>query len=137
MMELAASIIAIVDISAKVITLCSKYASAVANAQDDITHLDRQVKGLKATLEHAKSLIERANNSLQASHQLLDQLEGCRNELAHLQARLELGRTHKTMQRLGLRALQWPLNRDGVSAIISNLDRYQRTIMDGLQIDQT
>ncbi|KAM6505253.1 hypothetical protein FSOLCH5_014486 [Fusarium solani] len=41
------------------------------------------------------------------------------------------------MRRFGLRALKWPFDSKEVSDIVSNLERYERTITLGLQIDQT
>ncbi|KAK2599970.1 hypothetical protein QQS21_005272 [Conoideocrella luteorostrata] len=137
-LSVAASVIAVVDVSVKVITLCSQYANAAANAQADIARLETHVKGLKTTLDDARALIEAPQGvSLSASRGLTDQLAGCHSTLEKLHGKLETGTVHKRKHRLWLRALKWPLSRGEIETTISALERYHRRIMDGLQIDQT
>jgi hypothetical protein len=50
----AASIIAVVDISAKVASLCFQYSLAVKDAKNDITRLQRKVGDVKGVLENTK-----------------------------------------------------------------------------------
>jgi multidrug resistance efflux pump len=136
-LSVAASIFAVVDVSVKVITLCSQYSKAVAHAEADISHLETQVKGLKTTLGNAKALIEAPQcASLSTSRDLKDQLAGCRIMLEDLLGKLE-SVARKTKHRPWLRALKWPFSREETNATISALERYHRLIMDGLQIDQT
>ncbi|KAJ3474576.1 hypothetical protein NLG97_g9783 [Lecanicillium saksenae] len=80
--SIAASIVAVVDVSVKIITLCSQYSKAVANAGADIAHLETLVKGLKTTLGRAQALIEALQGaSLSTSQDLPEQLAGCRSTL--------------------------------------------------------
>lgn len=41
------------------------------------------------------------------------------------------------MRQFGLRALKWPFSSKDTQAIVATLERYQRAIAFGLQIDQT
>lgn len=133
-----ASIIAVLDASVKVITLCSQYSAAVVSARADITRLETQVISLKTCLDHAKALIEASDNlTLPASRELVDQLQGCQVAMQELQAKLGPSASRKAMRRFGARALMWPFSHGELEAKLSILERYQRRIMDGLQIDQT
>lgn len=137
-LSVGASVIAVVDVSVKLITLCSQYSTAVVNARADITRLETQVKSLRTTLEHAAGLIGASSSQpLSASRDLIDQLQGCKTTLQELQAKLNLSTARKLMRRVGLRALKWPFTRGEIEAKICDLERYQRRVMDGLQIDQT
>ncbi|KAJ4309322.1 hypothetical protein N0V84_011561 [Fusarium piperis] len=135
---LAASVIAIIDLSAKVAKLCSDYSTAVRNARADITRLQSQLGNLSECLQGAQRLLNDPNNrSLATSRKLVDSIDGCTSELVQVQNRLDPGKARKAMRRFGLRALRWPFNSKEVSGIISNLERYNQTIMWCLQIDQT
>jgi hypothetical protein len=132
------SIIAIVDLSVKVIKLCSDYYQAVSGARDSITLLDRHIKSLEVTLHHAQNVVGNSEtSSLPASHNLIDQLQQCQAELQGLLVRLEPNLDRKAMRRFGARALKWPFRSGEIEAITSNLERYQNSVMRGLQIDQT
>lgn len=135
---LTASIIAIVELSAKVGKLCLDYSTAVSNARQDISRLHDQVDGLSKTLQEARGVIDGPDGqSLTASQNLLDSLDGCISELVELHKQLDLGKRARAMRRFGLRALKWPFDMQEVVDIISRLERYERTIHLGLQVDQT
>ncbi|KAH7124365.1 hypothetical protein EDB81DRAFT_731294 [Dactylonectria macrodidyma] len=135
---LATSVIAIIDLSAKVAVLCLQYSTAVGNARADITHLRSRLDDLGTTLQGVQHLLDNRNNqALATSRKLVDSIDGCTSELVQLQSRLDPGKARKAMRRFGLRALKWPFDSKEVSDIVSNLERYERTITLGLQIDQT
>ncbi|KAI8649768.1 Helo-like-N domain-containing protein [Fusarium keratoplasticum] len=135
---LAASVIAIIDLSAKVATLCLQYSTAVGNAKADITRLQTRLDDLGTILEGIQHLLKRRNNeALAMSRKLADSLDGCMSELAQLQSRLDPVKAGKAMRRFGFRALKWPFHSKEVSGIVSNLERYERTLMCCLQVDQT
>jgi hypothetical protein len=60
---LAASVIAVVELSAKVASLCFEYYTNVKNARDDITCLQREADGLKVTLQQVLSLLNGPNGT--------------------------------------------------------------------------
>lgn len=133
-----ASVIAVVNLSAKVIALCFQYSTSVANARSDITRLHEQVKILETSLQHARRLLEAPRSGpLSASRQLVDQLQACECELEGLRAKLEPSTARKAMRRAGLRALRWPFSSKHTESIIATLGRYQHNIEFNLQIDQT
>ncbi|KAJ4167392.1 hypothetical protein NW754_011207 [Fusarium falciforme] len=137
---LAASVIAVIDLSAKGATLCLQYSTAVKNARADITCLQNRLDELGVCLRGAQRLLHDPNDqALAMSRQLVDSLDGCMSELTQLQSRLDPGpgKARKTMRRFGLRALKWPFDNKEVSGIVSNLDHYKQTITLCLQVDQT
>ncbi|QKD61510.2 uncharacterized protein FOBCDRAFT_253943 [Fusarium oxysporum Fo47] len=135
---LAASIIAIVELSAKVGKLCVQYSTAAGNARADITRLQNRLKDLNVCLEAAQRLLDDPKNTkLATSRSLVDSLNACETELAEVQDRLHPGRARKAMRRFGLRALKWPFDSKEISTVVSNLEHYKQTITLCLQVDQT
>ncbi|KAK2469400.1 hypothetical protein H9L39_19117 [Fusarium oxysporum f. sp. albedinis] len=135
---LTASVVAIIDLSAKVATLCFQYSTAVGNARADIAHLQSRLNDLDTCLRGVHRVLYGPNNqALTISRELIDSLDGCKSELVQMQNRLDPGKASKTMRRLGLRALKWPFDSKEVSGIVANLEHYKQTIMLSLQIDQT
>lgn len=136
-LSVAASVIAVVDVSAKILVLCSQYYKAVAGARADISRLQTQLQGIKTTLEHAKALVESPQGaSLTTSRDLQNQLSECHSVLQTLASKLEAG-TDKAKRRAWLRSLKWPFSSKETEGTLLTLERYHRRIMDGLQIDQT
>ncbi|KAM3435587.1 hypothetical protein NHJ13734_005490, partial [Beauveria thailandica] len=134
-LSLAASVI---TVSVKVITLCSQYSKAVANASADISRLETLLKGLKTTLDHAEALIKAPQGaSLSTSQNLQEQLTACHSTLQKLHDKLDGGVARQTKHRFWTRALKWPFSHDEIDSMISTLERCHHRIMDGLLIDQT
>ncbi|KAH8652834.1 hypothetical protein BGZ61DRAFT_541845 [Ilyonectria robusta] len=133
---LAASVIAIIDLSAKVAVLCLDYSTAVGNARADITRLRSRLYHLGTTLQGVRHLLDDpSSQALATSRRLVDSVDACTSELAQSQSRLDPGKARKAMRRFGIRALKWPFDSKEVSDIVSNLERYERTITLDLQID--
>lgn len=107
---LAASVIAIIDLSTKVAGLCLQYSTAVGNARVDITRLRRRLDDLGTTIREAQHLLGGPNGqALATSRRLVDSVDACTSELAQLQSRLDPGKARKAMRRVGIRALKWSL----------------------------
>jgi hypothetical protein len=138
----AASAITVIELAAKITSLCLKYSSAVKNARPDIERLRAHTDSLKKTLEGAQKLLQDPNGArLTTSQKLHDALENTRSQLVNVATRLEdklnTGRGGKAMRYLGLRALAWPFESKDVDTIIANLQRHQNTFSAALHIDQT
>ncbi|KAF1959379.1 hypothetical protein CC80DRAFT_524019 [Byssothecium circinans] len=138
----AASVIAVVDISAKVASLCLQYSVEVKHAKGDIERLHRKVNDTKIILKKLQQLLDKQGKSqLPTTNTLLDPLQTCSQELkeleATLQAKLEPSGRRKAMQRFGLRALKWPLTSKEVEKTVQNLKKYGHTFSLALQVDQT
>jgi hypothetical protein len=134
----AASVIAVIDISAKITSLCFQYSIAVKDARDDIERVQRKVGDLAHTLKKIKQLLERHDETrLSTTHGLVDSLSQCYRELEESKMKLEPGKTRKTMSRLGMRALKWPFTSKQVDKIIAVLKGYEQTFGLALNVDQT
>jgi hypothetical protein len=134
---LVANVIAVVELSAKVASLCFEYYTNVKNARDDIARLRREADGLKAILKQVQSLLNGPNSAkLEASRTLRNGVDDCFSQLADLEAKLEFGRRHQVMRRFGVRALKWPFKNEEVEGIMKDLGRCKDMISLGLQVDQ-
>jgi hypothetical protein len=137
----AASIIAVVELAAKVGSLCLEYSSAVKNARADIDRLRQNTGSLKITVEGAQKLLQGPHRArLETSDKLRNILNDTHSQLGDIVAKLEeklhKGRKAKLMRSVGLRALKWPFESKDVDKIVANLQRDQASFSAALQIDQ-
>jgi hypothetical protein len=134
----AASVIAVIKISAKIALLCYQYSVAVKDAKDDIEHVQRKASDITHILENIKQLLNSQDKTrLSATQDLFNSLEQCLKELKSLEAKLDPGKTRKTMSRFGLRSLKWRFSSKQVKKIVLNLEGYKQTFSLALQVDQT
>ena len=127
-----------IEISAKITSLCLKYSAAVKDAKKDIEHLQRKVDDLRGVLGGVEKLLNTHDiRRLPSAHKLEESLIECLQRLAKLEKRLIPGSTRKTMSRLGVRALKWPFESKEVHEIVVDLGRYEHTFNLALQVDQT
>ena len=136
----AASIIAVIDMSAKVASLCFQYYSAVKDARSDVERLQGELERLITTLQGAQQLLESPDGKrLQTSQGMRDGLSDCSSQLTQLQSRLEKklnpGSARKAMSRFGFRALKWPFESKEIDSIIKNLERHRDTLSVALAVD--
>ena len=135
----AASVIAVIQISERVASLCSQYFTVVKNAKSDIERLQGELHGLKTILEGAQHILEGPNGArLETSQRLRDGLGGCFSQLNNLENKLKeklnLGKTGKAMSRFGFRALKWPFEKE-VDDIVQNLKEYRDTFSSAFGVD--
>jgi hypothetical protein len=134
----AASVVAVIDISAKIVSLCFRYSMAVKDAKDDIERVQKKLSDITHILEQIKQLLDSQDKTrLPTTRGLFSSLAQCLTELEGLQVELEPGKTRKTMSRIGFRALKWPFTSKQVDKIVSNLEGYEQTFSLALQVDQT
>ena len=134
----AVSIIAVVDMSAKVASLCFQYSVAVKDAKRDIERLQKKVTDIKNVLEEIRRLLDKQDKlQLSTTRKLLDSLEECHLQLQGLKTQLEPSRGRKAMQRVGFRALKWPFTSKQVENMVVSLEQYKHTFGLALQVDQT
>jgi hypothetical protein len=136
-----ASVIALIQLSTEVASLCFRYYTAVKNAKADIERLRGEIDRLKTTLEDTRRLLDSPNGSrLQTSHRLSDGLHGCDTQLKELKTKLENKLNHaparKILQSFGVRSLKWPFESKDVKEIIQNLTSFRDSMSAGLNIDQ-
>lgn len=134
----AASVIALVEISVKVLSLTVEYSTQVKSAKDDIARFCLE---LEAFIKVLRSLRELAQNpeatKLVTFKSLAESIQQCKLDLEQLLKKLEPGKGRKAMSRYGVRALKWPFERKELHDLIGILERYKSTFIAALNVDQT
>ncbi len=75
---LVASVIAVVELSAKVASLCFEYYTNVKKARNDIARLQREADGLKVIFIQVQSLLNGPDSAkLKASRTLHNRVDDC------------------------------------------------------------
>ncbi|SRR5947207_1286110 len=134
----AASIVAVVELSAKIASLCFEYSIAVKDAKTDITRLHTKAKELEEVAKGVQELIDGPRGVQLSTSQKLEQaVLSCHTQIKAIKERLDPGRRRKTMSRFGLRALKWPFESKEVDKIVRDLENCNATISLALQVDQT
>ena len=134
----AASVIAIINLSAKITLLCFQYSDAVKDAKKDIEGLQRKVSDIQNILREVRQLLDGPDKPLlSATNKLSDSLKECFLQLQELKTQLKPRKTRKVMSRFGLQALQWPFTSKEVEKLVANLEKYEQTYTLALQADQT
>ncbi|KAI9147395.1 Vegetative incompatibility protein [Paramyrothecium foliicola] len=140
----AASVIAVVDISAKIASICSQYIKDVKNAENDVRRLLQEVKNLHAIAEDIKGLLNgphsaRLKSSQKVEAELRDSLckvQGLKKKLEGLEQKLPSGGTrHKFKTFFRPAALRWPLSSQEMDKDVQEIARYTKMLSLALQQD--
>lgn len=133
----AASVIAVIEISAKIVSLCVQYSAAVKDAKEDIERFQRKVIDLNNLFERVKQLSDGGDHTgLSTVHQFEVSLKDCSLRLKELETRLDPSKLHRNMSRFGWRALKWPFTSKEVERIVLDMQKYEQTFILALQVDQ-
>ena len=134
----AASVVALVETSLKVVSLCAKYYSDVKNAKRDIDRFQLEIEALIRVLRSLNQLTQKPGAAkLFTSNALIEAIESCLTDLRHLEEKLKPGKRQKAMSQYGFRALKWPFESKELETAIGVLDRYKSTFSIALNADQT
>lgn len=130
----AASIIAIIQISAKLVALCRICFSEVKEAKRDIQQLRNEVITLDNILVNLRDLVDTADGSKLS---ILDtSLKQCQSSLEELVKKLEKSEGNdNTMKKFGWRALKWPFNSNNVKKAIETIERHKNMFNLALTVD--
>ena len=135
---IAASAIAVIELAAKVASLCLQYSKDVQGARDDIARLQRTTTDLQNMSKSVKELLDGPHRErLKASRELRATLDDSQRQLEQLKNKLTPNTPRAAMKRIGLRALKWPFENRDIEKIIESLARFTQTISLSLQVDQT
>lgn len=160
----AASVIAVVDISFKVFKTCRNYAHQVKHAESDISRLITVVENLNLVAQSARDLLDSPyGEQLKISDNLPSALKDSKTLLTDLDKLLSTkvnGEKKKSIKAWiwpfecnvqgfsarkwpfkrkdqGFGALEWPFRRQEVDELISNFQQYYDAIETALSIIQT
>ena len=143
----AASVIAALQISGQVYSLCRTYFLGVKEARRDIQRLQEELSSLDKVLSKVVDLADVPNpNELDQPNpneleifDLLNQAEGpvqqCQAQLTDIIARLTPGQGKEKMKHFGLRALKWPFSSKEVDSCLLILGRHKATFELALTAD--
>ncbi|PVH69881.1 hypothetical protein DL98DRAFT_438106, partial [Cadophora sp. DSE1049] len=135
----AASVIAVIDISAKIFELCQTYISAVKEARKDIQRLRDGVTSLQDVMTNVRDLAEDSSSSRRLVFSHLNQHNGpvqqCERDLRRLVAQLEVGDGENKMRQFGLRALKWPLSSKDIDKRLEVINDHKATFTLALTSD--
>lgn len=135
---MASSVIAVVDMAAKVAALCFQYSMEVKHAKQSINQLRNRVMELETVSAGLQKLLEGPNSSgLAVSQQLQGAIDSILSELRHVHEALRPKSAHQALSRLGIRSLKWPFESKAMDKIMQNLKQHTQTISLALEIDQT
>lgn len=133
----AASIIALVEISIKVLSLTVEYSTQVKSAQEDIARFRLELDAFIKVLRSLHELIQNPEAAkLVTLKSIAESTQQCGVDLENLQKKLEPSKGRKAMSRYGVRALKWPFERKELHNHIGTLERYKSTFSAALNADQ-
>lgn len=133
---LAASVIAIIELSATVTKLCLQYSKDVKHAKEDIELVINEVRNLQSACETTESLLNGPDgNRLKASQDLKGSIQNAKLRLQKISEALEPGAGRKTMKKFGLRSLVWPFKKKDVQDAVSGLESCRQAIMQANLVD--
>ncbi|KAM0360987.1 hypothetical protein ACHAPK_011826, partial [Fusarium culmorum] len=131
----ASSVIAVVDLSAKVISWCVRYAQDVSHAKEDKKRLAEELTRLNLASVNARNLLDGPHGSkLKASHALY---------LATVRSQSQLKRIEKQLAerngqcKASFEALKWPFKSKDVLSVIQDIHQCTEAIYSALEVDQT
>lgn len=134
---IAASALAVVELSAKVVQKCTQYTQGVLGAKAEIERITDEVEGLGELAASIQQLSSKSPGELNTLQRLQPLLTQCQSRLTEIQAGLEPGKRQTAMTKLGLRALTWPFKSKDTEKIIADLHRLTQLLSDAMQVDQT
>ncbi|MCJ1345987.1 hypothetical protein MMC31_004198, partial [Peltigera leucophlebia] len=132
----AASVIAVIQISAELVALCRRCFSEVKEAKTDIQQFRNEVTSLDSILIDLRDLVDTPDGT---KLPILDaSLKQCQSTLEELVRKLEKAEGNdNTMKRFGWRALKWPFNSSDVKKAIETIERHKNMFNLALTADQT
>ncbi|GKU15117.1 unnamed protein product [Fusarium langsethiae] len=134
----ASSVIAVLELSEKVFSLCLKYFEKVKNAKNDIQRLRNKICDFLKTAIKLQDLVKGPRgNELKALQHLKSTIEDSRLKLENLEKQLQLSTSRKGMSFFTICAHKWAFESKEVNEIIEDLERCRDTIFSALTIDQT
>ncbi|RGP70149.1 vegetative incompatibility het-e-1 [Fusarium sporotrichioides] len=124
---IVANVIAVVNLSLKVISWCSKYAQDVKNSHDGRARLLQAAITLHYESEKVRDLLSRKGSKLQASQRLYHAIGSSEVQLRELERQLS--------QKDNRSSLKWPLQKDKIESAIQNIEKSTKTMIDMLQVN--
>ena len=137
-LALATSIIAVIQISDRVISLACQFIGKVRGAEREVAHIITTITSLKGFLEFLNTFIENDDSARQLPllHKLSDPdgpLNTCTELLADIEDKLRPKRDYDGV----LKAITWPLKWKDIGKALETIERLKTSIMLTMQGDTT
>ncbi|KAL4964462.1 uncharacterized protein BDV14DRAFT_190324 [Aspergillus stella-maris] len=136
-----ASVIAIIQLTGSIATICGGYIKEVKDAREDITSLQQGITSLLEIVKKLEELVQSQDGrELSTSQILINDTASCMSVLTLLREKINPENTRKStkaMRKFGLQALKWPLKRAKLERTLQDLERYKSSFTLVLQVDQT
>lgn len=135
-LSITGTLIAVVQITTSVISICYDYRSAVASASREVVQLTESLNSLKEVLESLLRLIETTKAGELSTVELLAKdggtLQSCQAELERLRGKLEPEKGWRKLRN----SLVWPLKEGEMRRALEALERWKSTMQLALSADQ-
>ncbi|KAM5527628.1 vegetative incompatibility protein HET-E-1 [Fusarium oxysporum f. sp. phaseoli] len=132
---ITSSVIAVVELSAKVINWCVRYAQDVSHAKEEKKRLVDEVTRLNLASVNARELLCGPHGSrLKASHALYLATVNGQSQLRRIASQLAEG---SDQGNISFEALKWPFKSNDLQTVIQDLHRCTEAIYSALEVDQT
>jgi len=135
-LSITGTLIAVVQITTSVISICYDYRSGVASASRDVVQITESLNSLKEVLESLLRLIETTKAGELSTVELLARdggtLQSCQAELERLRGKLEPEKGWRKLRN----SLVWPLKEGEMRRALEALERWKSTMQLALSVDQ-
>src|SRR5271169_5737245 len=126
-LAVAASIIAVIQITDSVTTLCRQYIGKVRGAEKEIFQIINTVASLKGILEFLQSFFDENQSRLPLLHSLSREhgpLKMCQNAVKDIESKLRPKRDQSGV----LKAITWPWKWKDIETMLGDIEK-QKTLM--------
>lgn len=148
-LALAASVIAVLQITNSVLSVCYEYRAIVHTASGELSKVVAEMKSLRDVLESLEPLAEQAESANPTAGTRMPTLallcrpqgllERCSDEVAHLEERLKTpswADSFGPRRKAVTQALRWPLNKAKTEEILENIGRFKSTLNLAITADE-
>lgn len=137
-LAVASSIIAVIQISDRVITLCGQYIGKVRGADKEIFQLINTITALKGILEFLHTFVDNDENKhrlplLSSLCEPQQPLEICKSTIADIESKLRLKRDYNGV----LKALTWPWKWKDIGPLLEDIEKQKTLMLLAMQGDTT
>jgi hypothetical protein len=121
------------DLCVKLLSLCK----VVKHAEAEINQLRAVIENLQRVLKNVEELRGNPNSmKLQFTNRLADTIHETQSLIKDIVNDLSPEKAHRVIQKLKLRSLKWPFEKQDIQIRMSNLERYMQIINEVLKLDQ-
>ncbi|KAL9045426.1 MAG: hypothetical protein Q9214_001526 [Letrouitia sp. 1 TL-2023] len=130
------TIVAVIQVASKVLSLISKYYLDVKDAKADIEHLINQITVYRKILQNVERLVERGGSKRLPAASVMA-IKESHDDIKSLEERLTPSKRKKAMSRLGRTALTWPFSKDKFRECVTKIEKHIASLNLALNCDQT